>query len=369
MSYPRPLVEKARVRLSLADRRAARINTRRAGLAQLENGARPACARCKASYAHGVTSVVVTAALVAAMLLLGGLFAARAKRRRRRRKPAREAGAFVILEDNAWDACDVDDVREPWSRLATEPVRGFCGVPSGRHRVRTSARGGNATLDFVVYPGEILAWRLDHERARWSKADLDSDTRAALEQPFQSERDVAGARARAPGWLVHLRTTLGLASSRAGAAMPRSSGDAAERVREGVAKLVARAESDDETSLADLVEGARGLGEAIIGRHLTRRDLRLVLQPAREAATRLAAHGDADRAMTVVNIGFAVLPGDPELMVVAASALASRGEIEEAMRAIEAALERDQCLEADVVARAMRARMELKTRLGRAVRV
>jgi hypothetical protein len=39
------------------------------------------------------------------------------------------------------------------------------------------------------------------------------------------------------------------------------------------------------------------------------------------------------------------------------------------MRALNAALERDRCLEAEDVARAMRARMELKSRLGRSVRV
>lgn len=106
-----------------------------------------------------------------------------------------------------------------------------------------------------------------------------------------------------------------------------------------------------------------------MGRILTRRELRGLVAPAREAASRLSSHGDNERAMHVVGIGLALLPGDPELMVVAGCALAARGEADEALRALEAALERDRCLEAEDIARAMRARMELRTRLGRSVRV
>jgi hypothetical protein len=73
--------------------------------------------------------------------------------------------------------------------------------------------------------------------------------------------------------------------------------------------------------------------------------------------------------MRVVALGLALLPNDPELMVVAGCALATRGEADEALRALNAALERDRCLDAEDVARAMRTRMELRSRLGRSVRV
>lgn len=313
---------------------------------------------------------LVAAVLLATLLLVGAVLGLRARRRRRAKKPVREPSAFVILEGNAWDTCNVDDVREPWSRLATEPVRGFCGVPAGRHRVRTTTPAGDATLDFVVYPGEVLAWRLDAERARWESLDLDADTRSSLESAPVSSMDVAAsARPKLPGWLVHLRTTVGLASSRDGASMPNSTADGLERVRKRLTKLVARAESDALDPQGDLLVEARALGESLVGRILTRRELRALVAPAREAASRLSSHGDSDRAMHVVGIGLAVLPGDPELMVVAGCALAARGEVDEAMRALNAALERDRCLEAEDVARAMRARMELKSRLGRSVRV
>lgn len=302
----------------------------------------------------------------------------RARRRRRTPKAVREPSAFVILEGNSWDACAVDDLHEPWSRLATEPIRGFCGVTSGRHRVRTTTPTGDATLDFVVYPGEVLAWRLDVEHARWEPHDLDADTRSSLEAVPASTTDLAAAaraaRPKLPGWLVHLRTTVGLASSRtpgAPTSPDRVADDAIERVRKRLVKLVGRGEHEDARVHDDLLVEARGLGETLIGRLLTRRQLRALVAPVREAASRLGSHGDSERAMQIVALGLAVLPADPELMVVAGCTLAARGiaQADEAMRALEAALERDRCLDADDVARAMRARMDLKSRLGRSVRV
>jgi hypothetical protein len=314
-----------------------------------------------------LTSVALVVLVVAAFASV-----ARARRRRRAQKPVREPSAFVILEGNAWDTCTVDDVREPWARLATEPVRGFCGVTSGRHRVRTTTAAGDATLDFIVYPGEVLAWRLDAERARWEPHDLEPDTRASLEGAPASTMDVAAAASpKLPGWLVHLRTTIGLVSSRGTGSSPRldDDGDGVERVKKRLTKLVARAEHEPAGAESELLVAARGLGESLVGRRLTRRELRGLAAPAREAATRLASHEDTERAMQVLALGLAVLPADPELMVVAGCTLAARGEADEAMRALNAALARDRCLEADDVARAMRARMELRTRLGRSVRV
>lgn len=307
--------------------------------------------------------VAVGIVLVTAILL-----AVRARRRRRSKRPAREPSAFVLLEGNVWDACTVDDVREPWARLATEPIRGFCGVPPGRHRIKTETPSGDAVLDFVVYPGEVLAWRLDVDRARWAPHDLEQETRGQLESAPASSLDVAAAaRAKTPGWLVHLRTTLGIARERE--APLQKDGDAIDRVRKRLAKLVSQSESDTGEAHPDLLAVARGLGEALVGRALTRREMRALVGPARAVATRMIDAGDAERAMRIVGLGLAVLPGDPELMVVAGCALAARGEIDEAMRALEAALERDRCLEAEDVARAMRARLELKSRLGRSVRV
>lgn len=316
-------------------------------------------------------ALVVATILVATLVLL-----VRSRRGRRAAQPVREPSAYVILEGNLWESCNVDDVREPWARLATEPIRGFCGVPSGRHRVRTTTPAGEAILDFVVYPGEVLAWRLDAERARWEPHDLDPETRSSLEGAPASSLDVpASARPKLPGWLVHLRTTVSLISSRVPARSTNAGGvsrpgdDGVERVKKRLVKLVARAENDMGDVEGELLVEARGLGESLVGLILTRCELRALVAPAREAASRLSSHGDNERAMHIIGIGLALLPGDPELMVVAGCALAARGEADEALRALEAALERDRCLDAADVARAMRARMDLRSRLGRSVRV
>lgn len=314
-------------------------------------------------------SFVVIALIPLAILAATAIFVVlRARRRTHQRRPVREPSSFVILEGNVWDACSVDDMREPWSRYTTEPVRGFCGVPAGRHRIKTTTAAGDATLDFVAYPGEVLAWRLDGERARWEPHDLEPDVRSSLEGAPASSIDVAAAsRPKLPGWLVHLRTTMGLASSRSGALSSRLEGDGIDRIRKRLVKLVSRAESDEDD--VDVLIEARALGEAIVGRPLTRKDLRGLVSASRDIASRLSGRGDTDRAMRVLAVGLAVLPGDPELMVIQGCTLAARGEVDEALRALEAALERDRCLDAEDVARAMRARMELRSRLGRSVRV
>jgi hypothetical protein len=317
-----------------------------------------------------VPSLLIAILPLAVLLATVLVVVIRARRKRKKPRQVREASAFVVLEGNMWEACAVDDLREPWSKYTTEPVRGFCGVPVGRHRIRTTTPSGEATLDFVVYPGEVLAWRLDGERARWEPHDLDVDTRSLLEgAPLSTTEVGAGAtRPKLPGWLVHLRTTMGIGSARGATQLTRATEDGIDRLRKRLAKLVSVAESGADTDV-DLLSEARAIGEAIVGRPLARREMRALVTSARETATKLALSGHTERAMRVLGLGLAVLPGDPELMVTAGCALAARGEADEALRALNAALERDRCLEADDVARAMRARMELRSRLGRSVRV
>jgi hypothetical protein len=223
-----------------------------------------------------------------------------------------------------------------------------------------------------------MAWRLDADRARWEPHDLDADTRSVLEtSPPASSESVSTQLVRPgtklPGWLVHLRTTMSIGSSRSGATLGQgrfssSAEDGLDRLRKRVCKLVGMAEADADSDV-DLVAEARAIGEALIGRPLARREMKSLVASARDTAQRLTEAGDIDRAMRVLSLGLAVLPGDPELMVTAGCALAARGEADEALRALNAALERDRCLDAQDVARAMRARMEIRSRLGRSVRV
>jgi hypothetical protein len=133
-----------------------------------------------------------------------------------------------------------------------------------------------------------------------------------------------------------------VASTRATAAPAKASDDGIDRVRKRFAKLVASAEkkpSGEDGGHGDRIAGARALGEALVGRSLTRQELRALVAPARDAAMRFAAHGDTERAMRSVALGLALLPGHPELMVVAGCVLAERGDVDEAMRAIPAAIE------------------------------
>jgi hypothetical protein len=308
----------------------------------------------------------VLVALVPLAVILTTVVVVLVRARRRKRAPGstRERSAFVILDGNLWEACAVDDVREPWARFTTEPIRGFCGVPVGRHRIRTTTPSGEATLDFIAHPGEVLAWRLDADHARWEPYELDPDLRSVLDGAPGSSRDVTGAFSKSPGWLVHLRTTLGIGAVRSGATFTRSPQEGVDRLRKRLAKLVSITESDAASDV-DVLGEARAIGEAIVGRPLTRQEMRSLVVSARDSAARLASNGDSARAMRVLALGLAVLPGDPELMVTAGCALAERGEAEEALRILNLALERDRCLEPDDVARAMRVRLELRSRLGR----
>ena len=77
----------------------------------------------------------------------------------------------------------------------------------------------------------------------------------------------ASLRPKLPGWLVHLRTTMGIGGTRSGAALTRPSDDGVDRLRKRLAKLVARVESDNEAD-ADLLAEARAIGDAVVGRPL-----------------------------------------------------------------------------------------------------
>src|SRR5262249_10282605 len=147
-----------------------------------------------------------------------------------------------------------------------------------------------------------------------------------------SSVELGAPRAKLPGWLVHLRTTMGIGSSRSGATFTRGPSDRVARLRKRLAKPVAMAEGDADPHGALLAE-ARAIGETLVGRPLSRKEMRSVIIAARDVATRLASNGHVERAMRVLALGLAVLPGDPELMVTAGCALAARGEADEALRA------------------------------------
>jgi hypothetical protein len=70
---------------------------------------------------------------------------------------------WLILLDNDWERCEMDGIRVVLNRLpgATDEPLGIDHVCPGRHIVRTTLSSGVATLDTLLYPGDMLAFRLD----------------------------------------------------------------------------------------------------------------------------------------------------------------------------------------------------------------
>ncbi len=205
---------------------------------------------------------------------------------------AAEAGTgSVLLRDNVWSACAFDGLKEDWPRYAASPVRGFAGVPSGRHRVITTCPDGVATLDFVLYPGDVLARRLDMDAASWRK-----------------DEDALGA----PTSLVGHRTVLGIARAMRGDAIVVPD-DAVRRARASLDALFVRVGAEE--PFVDLLRDATAIGDALVGVPLTRAQLGRLTGPIVKAAGEHAAAGEAERGARVVTLGLAVLPGDPNLLV------------------------------------------------------
>jgi hypothetical protein len=170
--------------------------------------------------------------------------------------------ALVVLVDNRWDACAFDGYEETWRRFTAEDVRGFAGVPGGRHRVVTRCEGGEARLDFVVAPGQVIAARLDASTARWS----------VLADPPARPPDSA---------LVAHRMVLGVARAMRGDAIVAPEELVTRTVRE-LRGLVARKDAGADAQA--LLAQAERLGEALIGVPLSRAQLRTL----REALSRRA---------------------------------------------------------------------------------
>jgi hypothetical protein len=147
----------------------------------------------------------------------------------------------VVLEGNDWEACTVDGIEESWKRFASRPVRGFCALPAGRHRVATRVGGGEAILDFTIYPGEVRAFRLSG--GAWSEVTGDEgESLKALAEG--GDKSVIGDA------LIRYRSTLGIA-----------------RLQQGTVKA-------PDAVVAEVIEalgkGQEDAGEKLVGVPLTR---------------------------------------------------------------------------------------------------
>lgn len=180
----------------------------------------------------------------------------------------------VVLLDNEWSACAIDGVKEDWARFASDDVRGFSAIPAGRHRVVTRVGERDATLDFVVFPGEVVVRRLDRDAARWTELDGD----ALATERARAEGGEKGALGEA---LVSYRSTMGIARVMSGKlASPEAAFD---RAKAALAALVARAKDGDVDALVD---EARVEGEALIGVALVASQLDALVAIARADTTK-----------------------------------------------------------------------------------
>lgn len=209
----------------------------------------------------------------------------------------------VLLPGNRWDACEIDGLREPWSRFTSKPTQGLGLVPAGRHRVVTETPSGPARLDFVLYPGEIFARELDVERGTWKVLDEESERTAR-------ERARGGMRGPLAESLLSYKTTLGMARLAQGSV--RSPQRVVDDVLRGLEDLVERARDGEER--AKLLAEAEALGEPLVGVPLSVTQLRSIASPLGEKVKELAASDKKAEAESLARIGLAVLPGEASLL-------------------------------------------------------
>ena len=221
----------------------------------------------------------------------------------------------VLLEDNDWSACTVDGKKEDWARYAESPVRGFCTIPAGRHRVVTEIDGHPVTLDFTLYPEAIYVKRLDRTAHAW--VDLEPEIRA------RAEREASGGElGDLSEALVRYRSTMGISRAQSGEklASPSEAVDAAMR---------------DLTSALDPVTSperearAREAGERIIGVPLLRGQLDALVSLVLERVERAERQADSEKSAALMRAGLAALPDEPTLTRRLAKLLsASSGRLE-----------------------------------------
>ena len=268
---------------------------------------------------------------------------------------AESAGTVVLLRDNFWDEHTFDGRKEDWRRFTAQGVRGFAGVPGGRHQAVTTCAKGAARMDFVIYPGEIMVRRLDHATARWGEEDPESRERyEALAR--------GGARGAMATALVGYKTALGVARAMSGEklAAPDEVVRGVMRRLTGVIERALAGEAPD-----TLLREADEIGRDLVGVPLTRGQLRALTAAIGEIVSVQGMARAWKRGALVASIGLALLPGDPHLEEQLASVLCDSGLAEDALEHIDDALARASVFDEDGLARAHATRAEILAALGR----
>ncbi|MHB2019130.1 MAG: tetratricopeptide repeat protein [Candidatus Xenobia bacterium] len=285
-------------------------------------------------------TLLLAVALLAVMLywLLHKLQALDGKARPGGKRPI----GTVVLPGNVWAGCHIDRISADWP----DSVRGFCRIWSGRHRLVSTPPGGPASLDFVLYPGEVFIRKLEGETWTHEHPENEFELRERARHVGPSGPEEAGLADYSEmvtmlGRQVHEADVPGLLSH--------------------FARLAARVGTGER--FEPVLEDAQTQGASLIGVPLTGDELAQMTGRMRHLASRQPTN---DTRLRVLQLALAVLPEDPWLLLSRARLLCEVGLPEEASQAVNQALLRDQVLQREGLREGQILKAEILGHLGRA---
>jgi hypothetical protein len=225
----------------------------------------------------------------------------------------------VVLGGNDWDHCAFDSVH-----ITGLIAEGFHNVCPGRHRIVTmpSGRRRTAVVDFVLYPGEMLAWCLDAQAARWIRCDLNV------------EPAVTARVGQEPLLLLDYFETVGTRRLEACIAVSRA--DAVRGAITALKGLVHLVDAGHEP--AQLVAAVRDLTWNLMGAPVA--SMNELTSTIGAMASDRAAEGKLRHAWLILQLGLAILPDDPVLSTILGELFARQGQWSQARQYFRAARER-----------------------------
>jgi hypothetical protein len=223
---------------------------------------------------------------------------------------------WLVLLDNDWEQCVIDAVEMAEDILPGQmrPIwHGVDHICPGRHLVTTTVASGVAVLDTLVYPGELVAYRLDYGRAVWGRITGGEAEGLA--------RSINGGKVRFQDYFARV-------------ARPRIAAYAARRREEVLVSvgaafvdLVGRLDAGE--SPATVAPDATTMGRALVG--LPLESFGRIAEPVGAIAWARASAGRLDLARLVVQLGLAWLPGESSLLAILAGFAAEEGNWDEAL--------------------------------------
>ena len=239
-----------------------------------------------------------------------------------------QMGGILLLRDNDWSECSIDDLKGDWERMTRQGTRGFCNLNAGRHQVVTLCQGTPALLDLVLYPGETLVRRLDSSAKAWVLDDPETESK------FMSLAR-GGAVGSMSGALVSFSNVLLSARSQLPAILPQDVGRAVCDVFLREAQQVAAGAPP-----GPAVQSTYEAGMRLVGHTILYDDMKKIVGLFSATASRHAAAGNLKLAAQITQLGLSILPGEPWLLDLLANLYSDGGMPKTALPCIEEALRR-----------------------------